>query len=69
MISILLIYTLLCGQEFCLRRVVAMSDLVIGGVQVTYKVAVVRDGKARELEKSLAASAGLGAAVGSATSF
>lgn len=48
---------------------VAMSDLVIGGVQVTYKVAVVRDEKARELEKSLAASAGLGAAVGSATSF
>ena len=48
--------------------VVALG-LVAGGVQVTYKVAVVRDEKARELEKRLAAGGGLGAAVGSATSL
>eukprot|EP01043_Picozoa_sp_COSAG02_P061627 COSAG02_NODE_8318_length_2618_cov_1.533148_1_plen_63_part_00 len=50
------------------RRVVVAFGLAGGGVQVTYKVAVVRDEKARELEKKLAAG-GLGAAVGSATSL
>eukprot|EP01043_Picozoa_sp_COSAG02_P016807 COSAG02_NODE_747_length_17723_cov_49.509816_9_plen_48_part_00 len=46
---------------------VVVFGLLAGGLQVTYKVAVVRDEK--EVQRSLAAGAGLGAAVGSATTL
>ena len=55
-------------QWLCIVRHACLSLLFVD-VQVSYKVAVTRDEKERELERNLASGGGLGGAVGSATTL